>query len=457
MPKSDGLLRIIGPSLGWLLAGLPLCAVTTGALAQPREAAAVADTLVDYRMARGDHLYALARLYFLRQSDFAVVQRINHIADPLQIPVGTVLRIPARLLRSEPLEARVEAVRGTASIQQGGSAGNPRPAAGMAVRPGAVLETGADGFLGLTLSNGSQISIPTRSRVRILAMRRFLLTKGVDFDIAVDRGKFETQATPLSSGASQFRLRTPRAVSAIRGTVLRVGYQPDREDSMTEVLDGSVAVQSAGGSAQAAIVPKGRGAVVAATGSVKTEALLAAPEIDDPGRIVSEPVAAFLLRPVPGARGYHVQVAADAGFSDLVGEATAGGTQVALPALGNGRWFARVSAIAASGLEGESQVYSIRRVLAGLDAGAEQDADRLKFNWSGAGAGQRIYRFQMFRGDPRTRPMVDEPGLSTHALTVSGVDDGVYYWRVGMRQYADGDVVENWLPFQKLTVTGAGR
>lgn len=462
MPKIDGLLRNIGPSFAHALTGISFFILAPDALAQSGGAqgaagGAVSDGIVSYRVERGDNLYGLARSYFTRQSDFAIVQRMNRIADPYRIPVGTWLRIPVGLLRGEALEARVLAVRGTVSIGAAGGTGmgSARPAVGMVVRSGAVLETGADGFVSLTLSNGSQVSLPTRSRVRIVAMRRILLTDGVDFDIAVDAGKFETQATPLSAGKGQFRLRTPRAVSAIRGTVLRVGFESGAGQSLTEVLEGSVAVQGAAG--QAAIVPKGSGAVVSASGGVKTEALLAAPELDDPTKILMDPVVAFQVRPLAGARAYHVQVAADAGFGDVVAEATAADTTVVLPALGNGRWFARVSAIAASGLEGEAQVYSIRRVQAGLDAGAEQDADRLKFKWSGTGEGQRLYRFQMAKGDAKALPIVDEPGLSSNELSVSGIDDGVYYWRVGLRQYEGGDVVENWLPFQKLTVAGAGR
>jgi hypothetical protein len=320
-----------------------------------------------------------------------------------------------------------------------------------------VLETGADGFAGLILSNGSRISLPTRSRIRLVAMRRILLTGGVDFDIAVDNGKYETQATPLQAGRGQFLLRTPRAVSAIRGTVLRVGYDIASQQSLMEVLEGRVAVTADGGSGAAALVSKGQGALVSPTGAVTTEALLAAPDLEDPRQLLLDPVPVLHLRPMAGARAYHVQIAADSGFGDLVAEATTETEHVALPALANGRWFARISAIAPSGLEGEAQLYSIRRVLTGLDAGAEQDADRMKFKWSGAGEGRRLYRFQMAKGDAKAVPIVDEPGITAHELSLTGVANGVYFWRVGVRQYADGEMTETWLPYQKLTVAGAGR
>ena len=60
-------------------------------------------------------------------------------------------------------------------------------------------------------------------------------------------------------------------------------------------------------------------------------------------------------------------------------------------------------------------------------------------------------------GDAKAAPMIDEPGLQDAQMSVAGLSDGVYFWRVGVQQYLGGEVTENWTPFQKFTVTGAGR
>ena len=194
--------------------------------------AAVAQDQVEYTVRAGDNLYQIGSRYLVRQTDYREVQRINRVADPLRLPIGLRLRVPLRLLRTEPLQARILAARGAVTMESGGAP--VRPAPGVAVMPGTVLETGLDGFIGLALSNGSQVTLPTRTRVRLVAMRRILLTGSVDFDVAVERGKIETQATPLQADGSRFRLRTPRAVSAIRGTVLRIAYD-DAGASVIEV------------------------------------------------------------------------------------------------------------------------------------------------------------------------------------------------------------------------------
>ncbi len=409
------------------------------------------EEVIAYRMKPGENLYSLAARYLMRRDDYRTVQRLNRIGDPLRIAVGATVSIPVRLLKSELLTARVIASRGTVRIMAGGS--SVPASAGTEVPQGALLETGVDGFISVGLANGSQLSLPTRSRLRLNSMVRILLTNAVRFDVTIEGGKLDTSATPLPNGGSEFRLHTPRAVSAIRGTVLRVGFDPAAGVSATEVLDGLVAVQ--GDPAQTAtMVPRGVGASISATGAVVSEPLLPAPELTDPGQVLVDPIPALRIKPIDGARAYHVQVAADAGFSDLVAEATADAPLVPLAALADGRWFVRVSAYSQRGLEGESQVYSVRRSLTGIAASASQDADRLRFSWTGDGQGRRLYRFQLVEGAAANPPMIDEPGLTSSQISFRGLGDGTYFWRVQVRQYVDGEVTENWTPFQKLTVAG---
>ncbi|QKR99768.1 hypothetical protein F9288_09060 [Sphingomonas sp. CL5.1] len=445
-------MRRIEPLLAAALA-MFWCLAARPAAAEPITANAAGDSLV-YQLKPGQNLYGLAARYLMRREDFRVVQRVNRIADALRIPTGTTLRIPVRLLRSEPLVAHVLAARGSTRMISGGTSVAAR--AGAEIQPGTTIETGTDGFVSIGLSNASQLSIPTRSRIRLDAMRRIILTNAVRFEITVDSGKLETQATPLAPNGSDFRLHTPRALTAIRGTVLRVGYDDATGGSVTEVLDGTVAV-AAGPADNPAMVHKGFGASISPSGAVATEALLPAPDLDDPGAPLIDPVATFRVKPVAGARSYHVQVASDAGFNDLVAEASGDDPAIHVPGLADGRWFARISAIATSGLEGASQVYSVRRALTGVNASAGRDQDRLLFKWAPSGQGRHVYRFQLVEGTTTSPPVIDEPGLTGTELSFTGLPDGVYFWRVQVRQYVDGDRTETWSPFQKLTVASDKR
>lgn len=401
---------------------------------------------VIYSVKPGENLYALARKYLLRTDDYRAVQKFNHIANAQRVPVGTQLRVPVALLRATPLTARLTAFHGAVRLNVDNR--DVAPVLGMELATGAVVETGADGFVSLTLPNGSRTSIPTRSRLRIVNLRRFLLTNEIDYDLGVEAGKVETRATHIRPGDGSFRVRTPRAVAAVRGTEFRVGLDDDR--SLAEVLDGTVATGAKDGLAQP--ITKGFGAVVSSDGKLASEALLVPPVLVQPGRVQVDPLVRLTLAEVPGAKAYHVQIAADAGFSEGIAEARGVGPTFDLADIPNGALFVRVSAFAASGLEGMAQTYAMRRVLTGLSASAAADTDGMRFKWSGSGEGRRTYHFQLVREDRRAVPVVDEPGLVADQIVLRELGPGTYLWRVGVRQVAADGVTENWLPFEKLTV-----
>src|SRR3546814_9938670 len=59
---------------------------------------------ISYHVLKGDTLYLLAERFLKTRSSYAVLQRINGISDPRQLPIGSVLRIPRSLLRQQPTQ-----------------------------------------------------------------------------------------------------------------------------------------------------------------------------------------------------------------------------------------------------------------------------------------------------------------------------------------------------------------
>ncbi len=426
-------------------------------VANPAPAAgspAMPDSVI-YEIRRGENLYTLAERYLDRIASYRTVQRLNRIADPRVVPVGTRLRIPLAILRAEPLRARILAMRGTVRIREGGRVIDAQ--AGTELPQGTVIETGKDGFISLGLPNGSRTSLPTLSRLSIVHLRRFVLTRSIDYDFTVEAGKADTHAAPLGSGNGLFRIRTERAVAAVRGTQFRVGVADAA--SLTEVLEGTVAAGASGQPPEA--VSGGFGAVIAG-GRVTREALLTAPALLAPGRVQVDPLVRLSFEPVAGSASYHLLVATDASMTDVIAEARSPAPDFTLSDIPNGRLFVRGSAIAASGLEGMAQTYAMRRVLTGLAASASADADRVTFKWSGSGEGRRLYRFQLLRNAPQGNApqgdaVVDEPGLEDEGIALRALEPGTYYWRVGVRQFADGEQTENWLPFEKIIIAAPER
>jgi len=442
------------PRSTFLTIGLPpLLALTSlvpsASLAQQASASKSNDS-ISYSFKRGDTLYDLGHKYLERASDWRTVQRDNHIRNPRTIPPGKLLIIPAHLLKSEPLSARIIGFKGAGQVENGSD--SAQLALDMVIQPGNIIETGPDSFATMELSNGSRITLPSQTRLRIKAMRRFLLTDSVDFDFTVERGRIETTASPLGRGKGRYRIRTPIAVSAVRGTTFRIGYEGIDAPSLTEVVEGLVAVSAPMSKAETA-VEKGFGVSVAKSGAITKESLLPAPALIEPGKVQVDPVVSFTLQPLEGARSYHAQVAKDAGFVELLAEQYSGTPKLDFADIPNGRWFVRTSAIAPSGLEGLPQTYTVKRVLTALDASAGLTDDGYLFRWSGRGAGKRIYHFRLRRDAAQSLPLVDEPGLIGDSLTLSDLPPGKYLWHIGVAQYDNGEETTNWMPEQRLTVT----
>lgn len=401
-----------------------------------------------YVMRSGDTLIRLAQLYLVSEAAALEVQRLNRIADARRIPVGTRLAIPRRLLRSEPIELRLQSFSGPVAVSHQGQQIAPR--AGAIVPEGATIVTGANGFASVAAADGSRIALPSNSEARFARARRYLIDRAADIDVDVRRGRTEVRAAPQNPGGT-FRVRTPVAVSAVRGTDFRAGLSSEGDLGLTEVLEGNVGVSTA---AREEAVGASFGAAARSTGEIATEALLPAPALIAPGRVQTDETVSFNIQPMVDARRYRLQVARDAGFLEVLAEGEASGTSVAFAGIGNGAYFVRANAIAASGLAGLSETWSFRRQRVGLgaDAAAAGQPGAFRFAWESAGDGLAIYRFQLF-ADPAGVPLVDEAGLEQTSLGLTGLKPGAYHWRVGVIRTDAAGSAEVWMPLQKINIS----
>jgi len=437
--------RAVGGSI--LLALL----IATGAEAATATAPGGNAEVVRYVVKPRDTLWQLDRSFIVAPKTWQALLPLSGAHSPRKLPIGRTLAIPRSWLRSTPDEARLASYRGTVSIEAGGHA--VAPATGLAIGEGAHITTGADSFVTLILADGSRVTLPSQSGVTVGAMRRLVLNNAIEYRLDLDKGRVQTHVEPLKDPSGRYRIATPITMTAVRGTEFRVSYDPARAAAATEVLAGTVALAGKAG-APPVLVPHGFGGAADAQGHVRTEALLPAPDLADPGKPQRDDAVSFHLAPVAGATAYRVVLATDAGFVDNYAERIAPGGDFALNDVPDGNQFVRVSAIAADGLEGLAQSYAFARQLASIHPGAvSQDADGYRFRWFGSGHGERHYRFQLMRGSQQGAAVVDEVGLEHEDLRVRRLSPGIYYWRVAV--YQSG--VENWTDFEKLTIgTPAG-
>ncbi|VAW03046.1 hypothetical protein MNBD_ALPHA04-1853 [hydrothermal vent metagenome] len=443
-----GRLRFAG-STRWAVAASIFLAVVPAQAQSP-----AGNERAEYIFKRGDTLIDLATKYLRKPSDYRIVQRLNRIANPHFIPVGKKVHIPFRLLKYRSSEARLSAFRGKVSIVTGGR--QIAASKGLDIAEGSQLITSAGSFLTLRLEDGSRISMPSNSKVRITRLRHILLTDSIDYEFALDNGRIRSKVTPFDKKADRYRVRTPVAVSAVRGTDYRTRVDESTGTAFSETIEGDVDVAAGNdiGIGKAVSVPAGTGAAASITGDLAKEDLLSPPELLEAAKVQSDAQLQFRVVPSGKATGHRIVVSTDAGFVDIVAEEKVDGAAITLPTIPDGRYFAKATAIAPSGFEGMPAAYAFKRQLSTLSGSAGKGDFGYRFKWDGEGSGKRIYRFQLLKGSKKAIPIVDEDGLLDDVLTLSDLPDGEYYWRVGVTQFSDGEAFQKWTEFEKLTVAG---
>ena len=431
------------------LTAIAVCAAQFAfAIASNAQAISETSDEIAYRVKAGDSLIGLSQRFMIRPDSYLEVQRINRLANPDSLAVGKTITIPTRLLRSTPINGKIVAFRGTVTMASGTQ--SRQAEVGMVVAEGTRVETGDDGYVTLGLANGSRMSLPSKSRIRITRMRKYNLTSGTDFDFEIDRGRSEVSVTPQPDPRNRFRMRTPIAVSAVRGTVFRIGYNGINEPSLTEVIEGKVGV-SVGATRSA--ISQGFGAAAAQSGKVLEEKLLPPPPMVNPTRLQRDQEVAFTLAPNPKVVGFHVQIAADPKFVDIVAAARSSTNNVTIGSLKDGRYFVRAMAVAPSGLEGLFETFEFQRELKKLISRPSGGKGRAQiFAWGGKRSSGEYYRLQIFDAVRPDLPLIDETGLEVPSMEVVGLQSGEYRWRVGTAQLSAKGVRHSWTPFETLRI-----
>lgn len=440
-----------GASAPFLL--LALVAGAVGAAgpvsAADRTLGAVVEQAADVRyvVRRGDNLFRLAANYLIRADDYRTVQRRNRIADPLRLPVGMVLVIPRELLKFEPVRGTVHSVRGAVRID------GKAAAVGAAVGEGMLIETGQKSFVTLTLPDATTIAMPSQSAVRVQRLRRVVLESHVERLFGIERGGASATVTPMTDPLSDFRFATPRAITSVRGTKFRMGYDADAGLATSEVLEGKVGFDAEEHGTQA--LPAGFGSTSELSAPV---ALLPPPELLGADAVQAGEAMRFAFQPLPGARAYHVQIAADAKFLEVLDEATMASPEARFASLPDGAYFVRATGIDRNGIEGEPGAYPFQRRLERLRMGIEMGwagpYRQYLFWWDVPDPSNARFRFQLERMGKQARTLVDLPELANPSQAVIDLPPGLYRWRVQTSRIADGKVSAEWSAYGELRVEG---
>lgn len=345
---------------------------------------------ITYQTKAGDTLMSIAQQWTTRSENWTTLAKINHIGQDSNIPIGTPIVIPADLLIDEPSQAQVVAMSGNVAAHTPEGQGIDMRV-GTKLTEGAQIETGVDGFLTMSLPDGSRISLPSNSHVKFSKLRMARYTKSPRTELMLLRGHVESRVSPLDANKGSYEVRTPTSVAGVRGTQFRVGVEG--ESTTNEVLSGKVAVGNAK-QADGLLLEGGNGNVITAKSIGPAIELLPAPQVD---RVGTDAIPQIHLLPVTGAHSYHVQIASDPDALDVLAEGRSRDTHIKLATVPAGSYYARISAIDKNGLEGLTRIQpvSFHPTAAAVANNApfvdSYDAKQVTLQWHGeAGKGFNI-------------------------------------------------------------------
>lgn len=420
--------------------------------------------VVEYLVSAGDTLSTIGHRLLENPHDWQQVQSLNQVRHERRLRVGSVLRIPAVLLKSQPAEASLSVVTGVVQVN-GQSA-----SAGQKVVESAVLSTGADGIVEIRLGDGSTLRMTPNSRLRLERLRRFHRDDLIEARTVLEQGRVEAQAS--GQRRKPLEIRTPFATAAVRGTGFRVGAQPERV--VAEVLSGAIewgaaktvpsqttparpapsrmapsrAAPALPARATTVALNGGYGSSSDPKGNLVTEALLAAPDLSSLPAVVDQAQVRASFNPIASASQYRVQLFSDLTRRTLVQERLTSEPRIEFDSVSDGAVYLRVRALSAQRIEGLDRD-GLLQVRARPFAPVPQPAPnrgvvfepRAAVTWAGA-ADADAYQVQLAL-DEGFRQVIGEQtvtGATRVELPLSPGDQtkALRYWRVAGRNPRGG-------------------
>lgn len=426
-------------------AALLCLAATVAASAQPVAAPSTprqGDEIV-HSVKEGDTLEGLARSYLANPRQWPLLQARNKVADPKRLQPGSLIFIPVRLQPSE--SATVQFVQGEVTAQARGGTAAPI-ATGSKLEEGTELKVGPESFVAVQLADGTVVRVQAQSELQLRQLRRRGRAGSVQSVLEMHKGGVESTVPPSTEPLRRMEIRTPLAVTSVRGTQFSVALAESGQTTAS-VEHGSVAVQSrrdtdsepgAALKAPTALLAPGQGLAVATDGTVGApRTLLSAPDTSGmPATLGDAGLLAIDLPMASGATRYVAQVAQDPEFTQVLRHGSFSDGRLRWKALDDGRYYLAVRALDDAGIAGLPAVQPFivkTRPVAPLyqhpAPGAVVPSGAAELRCTEV-PGVRWYRVQVSADAQFTQPLRDEQRLAECRLPLGALPAGSYFWRI---------------------------
>lgn len=444
-----------------ILSRLPFSAAVLlafGVAAPGLALAASADQLPDIRhtVQSGDTLEAVAKRYLKDPQQWRAVGTLNGVKDPLRLPIGSVIVIPANMVGYQ--EVTISHIKGVARVRSPLAGGDWQSAAsGTTLTEGDELQVPAGSFVTLRFADGSSVRINENSELKLSELRKNSRTDEQQSVLDLSRGGLESHVTPVMDQRRKrkFEIKTPMATTSVRGTVFSVSVT-DSGKAITAVDQGVVQVQghpaqpTARQAAQQALVHAGSGVAVQTSGQVgATVALLEAPSLQGNPAVFED--ANFLtlqVGEVPRAQQYGVLLALDPELSRVILRQNHASPTFKFEALPDGTYYMSARAIDDQDIPGKPATQTIKVKATPIPPLYSSPAPEGLIGLSDGellctegGSGIAGYRIQVSASRDFSTPLQDSGVVGNCQASVASLGVGSYFWRAAsVRKLADGSL-----------------
>lgn len=306
-----------------------------------------------YTVRPGDNLITIAKTHLINPDNWKLIQTLNHIKNPYQVPVGLALKIPLEYIKQGPASAEVILVSGQAQVQQ--SATNFIPlVVGQTLGAGANIMTKENSKVVIKLADDTVVEIASNTNLRLDTLSLYSGGAMVDTKLRLQNGQVKTEANPKHIEGNKIQIITPSAIAAVRGTSFRVS-EADHATTQ-ETLDGKVALIAMN---DAVFVDKGFGSK-AENGKppIKPTPLLPKINTDNMQTYFEAVPIRFVLPKMQGAESWVGSIATDDSFNTIVAESEVKTDTLVFNDMPDGQYFLNVRAKDQHGIAGYDALHA---------------------------------------------------------------------------------------------------
>jgi len=357
--ETDGLRRVnatdaplssLAPALAVMLLGLASASAMPTARAQGAVAALEGSTIIsrDVLAEAGDTPLSVARRKFGSAAFARPLAEFNGLEPDSALAAGDVLRVPIHVpARGEA--GRVAFVKGAVT-----RAGMPLGADEL-IAEGDVLVTGVDGFVSIEFSSGTVVNLQPNTEVMIGRLSCLESDDSCLIEVNTDRGELSSDVEARDGQPVEFRITTPFASAAVRGTVFETMI--GQETLRAAVTEGSVDIEALN---ESVALPTGFGSVTRAGGPPGQPIVLLRPPVfrNVPTRAAAGDTLSWFE--LPGAIAYTALLSRDPAGVQSVGEPSLVATRLRItPDLASGDYHVALRGVDTNDLPGFSATVSV--------------------------------------------------------------------------------------------------